>query len=114
MEEFKALSPYFVLVVQLVVLWIGWSLRKRFASPEDLAKERAARQKLEGQVNMLEGMVKQLPTSSGMHELSLAIERLRGDFKGVTAQLAATDKSLVRVEATLARHETIFTQAASR
>jgi hypothetical protein len=113
MQDLLSWLPVIGVVGQGLLLWIGWSVRKRFASQEELGTERDARKQLEAKVTLLEGQVQSLPTSAGMHDLAMSIERLRGDMKAITTQLMATGKTIDRVETTIARHEQIFTQAAT-
>ena len=55
-----------------------------------------------------------LPTRQDMHELALAVTAMGGDLKAVTASMTGLRDSTERIEAAVARHESIFAEGGRR
>lgn len=55
-----------------------------------------------------------LPTRQDMHELALAVTAMGGDLKAVTASMTGLRDITERIEAAVARHESIFAEGGRR
>ncbi|RIK92474.1 MAG: hypothetical protein DCC73_11870 [Proteobacteria bacterium] len=78
-------------LVNLIIVWVIWSLRQSFARKEDLTK-------LEAAVSTLKSEVGHLPTGRETNELSIRIATLHGDIKTLEANVKGLGRSLDRVE----------------
>ena len=73
------------------VTWVWWSLKKRFATKEDVAA-------LENRITSVERVLEALPTAKDMHDLLLAVTELRGDLKGLRGQVDRVQLQVDRVD----------------
>lgn len=113
MSEFMIAWGWMIaLAVQFFIGWLLWSARAAFASKKDLQAQEVRIEGLHLKIVEIEGRMRNMPAAEAMHELSNAMERLRGDLKAISARLDGTNALMNRVENTVARHEAIFTDSA--
>ncbi|MFW5500088.1 MULTISPECIES: DUF2730 family protein [unclassified Maridesulfovibrio] len=87
-----------VALTQILLTWFCWSMRKSFASKDSV-------QKLEQRVAINEVALGNLPDEKTVNDLALAIADLRGDIKGLNAEMKGVTDSVERVARVLTRHE---------
>lgn len=89
--------------------WLWWSLRKQFVSVETHASCQDNRGKrlgeaegsiaaLEHRLVIMERDVKTLPTVHGINQLSVELEKLRGDLQGFRAEMKGSRDFMQRTE----------------
>lgn len=102
LQELSEWASLIVLGIQGLVLWIGWSLSRRFVGTESCTRNTTALEKrcqtLEGRVTLLESSLENLPTTAQLHALSNKITELAGDQKALAADVRGTRDIVARVE----------------
>jgi uncharacterized coiled-coil protein SlyX len=101
-QDYWRYLPLLVLLVQLVVGWIQWSLQKGFVGKKDCAD---CREKLEARVSKNEQALHGLPNNEALHELAISVTELAGDLRTMGERISGVDRSLERVENVIGRHE---------
>jgi len=97
------------LAVQGVWGWVLWSLKKQFVPAEKLTEYQEKKGKrigsVETDVNTLkhrmdsvEAAIKALPTVQGIHDLTVELERARGEMRGLSAEMTAARDSMKSAE----------------
>ncbi|GAB4197819.1 MAG: hypothetical protein OHK0024_36750 [Thalassobaculales bacterium] len=105
--------------------WASWSAQRKFVTREDhdagagalragLAAEATARAELARRVDHLEATVGHLPTRDDIHALGLQLTRVEGAVTALGARIDGLAELLERVDASVQRHEAIFSDAARR
>lgn len=89
--------------LQGIMALILRSMKNAFASKEELQAQVV-------KMVELEGRLRNMPAANAMHELAQSIERLRSDIMVIGANLTGTKEIMTRLEATVTRHEQIFSQ----
>lgn len=109
MAELWRYLPVLVLVVQLLMGWVLWSLRKEFVAKKSCEE---CREGISGNVAVLdkrmtraEGVVENMPNAEVVHSLALLIEGLSGDVQALGKQVEGVKDLVERVERVVARHE---------
>lgn len=111
MEEFIVQNwlTLTTLLLQGLWGWLWWSLRKQFVSVEThtACQDRRGRRlgdaesgiaALAHRLEIVERDVKALPTVQGINDLSVALERLRGEMQGFRAEMAGQRDFMQRTE----------------
>jgi hypothetical protein len=102
-----------IVCVQAVWGWILWSLRKQFVSLEEHEKSRmqhgermgtleSGASVLSHRLDIVEHDINSLPTAQGISELTVSLERLRGEMMGVRAEMSGQRDSMKAIERQLA------------
>lgn len=97
------------LSVNGIILWAGWSLRKKFRAQEDCsvqhAKDAASMRAMgktldavEQQCAGLENTLRGLPTTEVVHKLCLDVQALRGELSTMKAEHNGLKEIMLRVE----------------
>lgn len=113
----------FALALQVFLGWVGWSVRKRFASTDQLTELGEALRKeiddgiatlrnrddnVETRVQRLEIEIKHMPDKAAMHELEVSLNR-------VEERLGGFDRLMTRLERIADRQEEyLLTQGGDR
>lgn len=101
-QDFWRYLPALVLLVQVLMAWIMWSLRQSFVSKKDCE---GCREKLEARVSKNEQALHGLPDNEALHDLALSVTELAGDLRTMGERISGVAKSMERVEKVMARHE---------
>jgi hypothetical protein len=113
MEFVKDYGPNLVLgVLQLLLVWASWSMRRAFVTKPELAAVIADATKLSGRVDGIERDIKHMPTKDELHALQLELAEAVGEIKLARAEYASMMNLMTRVEEAVTRHEQIFVDAA--
>jgi hypothetical protein len=91
-EYLKEHWPILVAIVQVVMGWLLWSLRKEFVTGRDCSACRSTCRK-----EVAEDMQK-LPSIKSIADLAKEMEGLRGDLKAQAADIRGLSEVLKRVE----------------
>lgn len=91
--------------INLLIAWFVWSMRKQFATKDELAA-------IDRRVDKTESALDQLPTRRDLSDLHVAIAGLAGEVKETNAEMRGLGRLVERVEAAVTRHEEIFSVAA--
>lgn len=102
MEELWRYLPALILLVQVIMGWALWSLRKEFVTIRDCDECRSS---IIRDVNTLERCVTGMPDTQTVHDLALAMERFSGDVRTLQQRVEGSVEILERVERVVARHE---------
>jgi len=105
MDDFFKWMPLIVLLLNLLILWIGWSVKRGLVTKEEHSR-------LTDRVNTIESRLSGVPNAASIHELALTIERLRGDLKALASDMKGMGNLVERLDKVVTRHEQIFTSAA--
>jgi hypothetical protein len=97
--------PVVGFVINLLIAWFFWSMRKQFASKDELAE-------IERRLDKTESTLNQLPTRRDLTELHVAMAGIAGGVKETNAELRGLGRLVERVENAVTRHEEIFANAA--
>lgn len=92
MDYIKEYGAFLLAIVQAVMGWFMWSLRKEFVTGKDCATCRSVCRK-----EVTEEMEK-LPSVTSLADLATEMEGLRGDVKAQAAELRGLSEVLKRVE----------------
>lgn len=92
MEYFKEHWAILVAIVQVVMGWLLWSLRKEFVTGKDCAACRSVCRK------EVAAAMEKLPSIKSMADLATELEGLRGDVKAQAADIRGLSEVLKRVE----------------
>ncbi|XPV77671.1 MAG: DUF2730 family protein [Desulfovibrio sp.] len=99
MENSLELVKLILQVVQVLVIpFLVWQFRK-FRELD--CKHEALRVRMAA----VETTLKEMPTAQGVHEITLAIERLRGDVRASNEKHESLEKLVVRLERVIERQE---------
>ena len=97
------LAPVAVLVLQLLIGWVMWSMRKKFVTADDLKQCRrecdgrtADVEKRAGEIEI--DLAKRLPRDGEVASLQVNIEKLRGEQKALTEAIHGLNEAINRVE----------------
>ncbi len=113
------LTPIFILVIQGLLAWALWSIRKAFVHVEHFAdyleqnscqfqevNSKAA--SLENRLSNLEERITLLPDAKTLGDLAKGVESLRGDLKAIDMRITGVDRLMQRLERALDRQEVIL------
>ena len=110
----------FAILAQLLLGWVGWSMRKQFVTAaafkkfadtlreeirDDAADAAGSRDRLFNRVTSLEIQMQQVATIETVHDLQLAITRLEGTVSRLNERLDGSEKLFQRMERVLDRQE---------
>ena len=93
-EFIRAFGWALGLAANLLVLWIGWSLRKKFVTHEDFSAHHEAEvqhrastserlAKHDASLTRLDDRVSALPSKESMHNLALQLASIQGEMRGM-------------------------------
>lgn len=109
LEWLRLYLPLLGLVVQPLVLWAIWSLRKEFVLKKDCETCRSALEKEDAKqahrITRTEDILAAMPDAQALHDLALLIERLSGDVRTLGERVGGYGQIMERVEKVVARHE---------
>jgi len=92
-EFFQTYGPLLVMIVQFIVLWVLWSLRKNFCTTERCEEHRKAllsthaeaKSETSGEIRALKSKIEKLPDREEIREFSREVGKLNnalGELKG--------------------------------
>lgn len=87
--------PLMLTVVQLLLAWVIWSMRKEFIRREECTTCSSG---LSQRVSAVESGLDSLPTSESWGKMQVAIEEVRGSNRVVLAKLEGQSELLKRIE----------------
>lgn len=87
--------PLMLTVVQLLLAWVIWSMRKEFIRREECT---TCASTLSQRVSAVESGLDSLPTSESWGKMQVAIEEVRGSNRVVLAKLEGQSELLKRIE----------------
>lgn len=101
-ETILKIAPLLLTVVQLLLAWVIWSMRKEFVRQTDCAlikKEQAAcHAALAARVTNAEADIGNMPQPAAWSKMQVAIEEVRGSNRVVLAKLEGQSELLKRIE----------------
>lgn len=106
--------PLLLFVLNAVMVWIGWSFNRKFATKDDLTAMTANHDALKERVARVEYDVGHLPSKDDLHAVKLELTEIVGELREARADYRNILSLLTRTEAVVARHEAIFSDAARR
>lgn len=95
METIFKWMPLMLTVVQLLLAWVIWSMRKEFIRREECT---TCASSLSQRVSAVESGLDSLPTSESWGKMQVAIEEVRGSNRVVLAKLEGQSELLKRIE----------------
>lgn len=95
METIFKWMPLMLFLVQLLLVWVIWSMRKEFVRREECTTCATA---LSQRVSSVESILDSLPTSESWGKMQVAIEEVRGSNRVVLAKLEGQSELLKRIE----------------
>lgn len=109
LSEIKGWGWLVALGVNLLGLWAGWSLKKKFTAREDCEARHGrdaetiravhkALSAMESRHAATDARLDHVPATAAVHELQLAVEQLRGEVRTLKAENAGIKDILLRVE----------------
>jgi hypothetical protein len=104
--------PVFILLIQMLLAWVSWSMRRAFATKADLHGVNKTVTTLGGRVDKVELEMKHMPTKDDLHTLQLELGEAVGEIKLARAEYGSIMGLMTRMEAVVTRHELIFVDAA--
>jgi hypothetical protein len=101
-ETILKVAPLLLTVVQLLLAWVIWSMRKEFVRQTDCAthkKELAScHAALAARVTSTEADIGNMPQPAAWSKMQVAIEEVRGSNRVVLAKLEGQNELLKRIE----------------
>lgn len=101
--------PIASLIFNGLLCWAGWSLRKAFVSHQLCSECRQkladANAELERRISRNEEALGNLPDNNALHEIALAVERLRGDLSAMGKELGGLRDVVDKVDRIVERQE---------
>ena len=94
-EDLLKYWPIVVLLGNALAVWILWSMRRAFASKEEVSKLRDDHDTLRAEV---EGKFANLPNKDSVHELELVTTKLTGRIDVLVARMDGDRALFERVE----------------
>src|SRR3546814_4528546 len=104
MEDWLKYWPVVVVVINALMLWAGWSMRKAFATKVDLDEVTKTLGKHGNRIGLIERDMQHLPTKDDMHNLKLELSEVVGELSEVRADYRHVMQQQGRIEAVLTRH----------
>jgi hypothetical protein len=95
MEAIFKWMPLMLTIVQLLLAWVIWSMRKEFIRREECTTCASV---LSQRVAAVESGLDSLPTSDSWGKMQVAIEEVRGSNRVVLAKLEGQSELLKRIE----------------
>ena len=95
MEAIFKWMPLMLTIVQLLLAWVIWSMRKAFIRREEGT---TCASTLSQRVSAVESGLDSLPTSESWGKMQVAIEEVRGSNRVVLAKLEGQSELLKRIE----------------
>lgn len=110
----------FAILVQLLLGWVGWSMRKQFVTAEafkkfgeelrheihqDFEQNRVDHTALDRRVSTLEVQMQSVPSKEALHDLQVSVVRVEGKMDSFAERLEGLDRLFSRAEAVLSRQE---------
>lgn len=95
-------TPMLLTVVQLLLAWVIWSMRKEFVRQDDCAKHKGklaeCHAALATRVTNAEAEIGNMPQPAAWSKMQVAIEEVRGSNRVVLAKLEGQSELLKRIE----------------
>lgn len=114
-EFFDWLNKYWPLIgflLQGAFAWLLWSMRKVFATKEELAtlgkkvdKVAAAQTVTAGELVGLSKELKNLPTAAAVSDIKLSIAAIEGDYKAISTNVDNMDRHITSIGKSVDRIE---------
>jgi hypothetical protein len=102
METIFKMAPLVLTVVQLLLAWVIWSMRKEFVRQDDCSKHKgelsACHAALAARVTNTEADIGNMPQPAAWSKMQVAIEEVRGSNRVVLAKLEGQSELLKRIE----------------
>lgn len=95
MEILIRWAPLMLTVIQLLLGWGIWSMRKEFVRREECMTRAGT---LAQRVGQVETMIDGLPSAKSWNKMQVAIEEVRGSNRVVLAKLEGQNELLKRIE----------------
>lgn len=111
----RDLLPYWpvaLFVLNLLTIWIGWSVKAQFASKEEVTMIREGLGRVDKRVDLVERDLQHLPTRDDLHAVRLGLAEVVGELREARADYRSILNLVSRTEQAVARHESIFADAA--
>lgn len=106
----RLILPILSIIFNALLAWAGWSLRKAFVSQQrcsDCRKELIENNnKLERRISKNEDSLCNFPDNNALHEIALAVERLRGDLSAMGKEIDGLRDVVDKVDRIVERQET--------
>ena len=102
METIFKVAPLVLTVVQLLLAWVIWSLRKDFVRQDTCSKRKGELEDchaaLATRVTNAEASLGNMPQPAAWSKMQVAIEEVRGSNRVVLAKLEGQSELLKRIE----------------
>jgi len=123
MELMSDYGGYVLLILQALLTWAGWSMRKAFVTKAEFTKLQndygtqfanlqTQHNGLVARVEGIEREMKHMPTKDDLHDLQLELGEAVGEIKLARAEYGSIMGLMTRMESVVTRHEQIFVDAA--
>ncbi len=117
-ENFS-LTPIIVLIIQVLLAWALWSIRRAFVREETYEEDIECINRtqqtyntkisyIEGQIHNLEDRITRMPDAKVITQLAGTVESLRGDLKALDMRITGLDRLIQRIEHALDRQNLIL------
>ncbi len=93
-NTFRAIWPVATIVANLIFIIAVFALRKTFATKQELSSVKTDHHKLKSSHEQLTKRVEAMPTAKEIGRLTVSLEEMRGDMKGIAATLKKNDHML--------------------
>lgn len=102
MDDFYKYFPIGIFIVQLLMGWLFWSLKREFVSQKycDGCQNQLAESvnQLKARTQRTEDNLQSLPNSQSIHSLSLQLEKMAGNIHTLTEILERVEQKVMRQE----------------
>ncbi|SMF85798.1 Protein of unknown function [Tistlia consotensis] len=112
MEGLLKLWPLLLFLINGLMGWAVWSMRKEFATKADVAEVKESVGNLAGRVELVERDLEHLPSKDDLNKLQLELAKVVGELREVRSDYRHLMENQGRIDQVLTRHEQIFSDAA--
>jgi hypothetical protein len=102
MDAFFKWMPLILTIVQLLLAWVIWSMRKEFVRQTDCTSHKkelaSCHAALAARVTSAEADIGNMPQPAAWSKMQVAIEEVRGSNRVVLAKLEGQSELLKRIE----------------
>jgi predicted nucleic acid-binding Zn-ribbon protein len=98
MDELLKYGPLIALILNGLGLWWVWSMRKAFATPDDVNKLHRRINDVTNRVSLAEQKLASVPTISEVGDLKVQLASIHGDYKAMAATMEALKDSLEGIQ----------------
>ena len=106
--------PLAAFLLNLIAVWVLWSMRHAFASKADLQKASERLDALDGRVALIEERERLGPQAEDLAELVKKMADLHGDYRALAATITAQGERMSGMMAELSRISSYLLQGAKR